>query len=198
MPRVLTVFHDVVPASFPDDFRHWISRHGTVQLDSFTQRNSNHFQIYVRFWANWKLNKVTPRFSLVNGFKRKQHGICTTGVSRLADKVSGPFFARKWIDQAALLPVVEANWWIRFLERKLEVFLVMVRSRYGLSMVYRLSLVCSNFTFSVGIQLFALRTIGKPGLIFSFQRSDLRHTEVQGEVHVQDHPVFQPFPVLCG
>ena len=93
-----------------------------------------------------------------------------------------------------------------FLE-KIEIFyFVRVRARYKLSLVFRLSPLCSKFKFmlSVGIQLFGLKTTshGKPDLKNSFLRSDLRCGdilgEVQGEVGVQGHPVFQHLPVLCG
>ena len=87
-----------------------------------------------------------------------------------------------------------------FLKKNFEIFdFVKVRARYKLSLVFRLSQVCSKFKFSVGIQLFGLKTTlhGKPDLKNSFSRSDLRHSEVQGEVGVQGHPVFQHLPVLC-
>ena len=52
----------------------------------------------------------------------------------------------------------------------------MVRPRYGPSLVFRLSLVCSKFKFSASIQLFGMKTTsyGKPDLKNSFPRSDLR------------------------
>ena len=55
-------------------------------------------------------------------------------------------------------------------------FLIRVRTRYKLSLVFRLSLVCSKFKFSAGIQLFGMKTTsyGKPDLKNSFLRSDLR------------------------
>ena len=51
----------------------------------------------------------------------------------------------------------------------------MVWTRYRLSLVFRLSLGCSKFTFSAGIQLFGLKTTlhGKSDLKNSFLRSDL-------------------------
>ena len=63
----------------------------------------------------------------------------------------------------------------------------MVRSRYRLSLVFRLSPVYSKFEFSAVIQLFGLKITshGKPDLKNSYSRSDLRHGEVQGEVGVQ-------------
>ena len=55
-------------------------------------------------------------------------------------------------------------------------FFAMVRSRHGLSLVFRLSLVCRNFKFSGGIQLYGMKTTlhGKPDLKNLFLRSDLR------------------------
>ena len=52
----------------------------------------------------------------------------------------------------------------------------MVRPRYVPSLVFRLSLVCSKFKFSAGIQIFGLKITshGKPGPKNSFPRSDLR------------------------
>ena len=52
----------------------------------------------------------------------------------------------------------------------------MVRPRYRPSLVFRLSLVCSNFKFSAGIQIFGMKITlhGKPGPKNSFPRSDLR------------------------
>ena len=87
------------------------------------------------------------------------------------------------------------------MEKNFEIFyLVRVRARYKPSLVFRLSLVLSMVKFSAGIQLFGLKTTshGKPDLKNSFSRSDLRHGEVQGEVGVQGHPLFQHLPVLCG
>ena len=54
--------------------------------------------------------------------------------------------------------------------------MIRVRTRYKLSLVFRLSLVCSKFKFSAGIQLFGMKTTsyGKPDLKNSFPRSDLR------------------------
>ena len=76
----------------------------------------------------------------------------------------------------------------------------MVRTRHGLSLVFRLSLVSSKFKFSAGIQLFGLKTAshGKSDLKNLFLSSGLRHSEVEVEFRVQDHPVFQHLPVLCG
>ena len=81
-----------------------------------------------------------------------------------------------------------------FLKKKFAIFFWdRVRDRYKPSLVFRLCLVCSKFTFSVGIQLFGLKTtsVGKPDLKYSFLGSDLRCREVQGEVRTQDHPVYQ-------
>ena len=52
----------------------------------------------------------------------------------------------------------------------------MVRPRYRPSLVFRLSLVCSKFKFSTGIQIFGVKITshGKPDTKNSFQRSDLR------------------------
>ena len=81
--------------------------------------------------------------------------------------------------QAALLRAERAMAWVRFREKKFLTFyfFVMVRSRYKLSLVFRLIPVCSKFKlkFSVGIQLFDLKTTshGKPDLRNSFLRSDL-------------------------
>ena len=55
------------------------------------------------------------------------------------------------------------------MKKNFEIFFwVRVRTRYKLSLVFRLSLVCSKFKFmlSVGIQLFGLKTTphGKPDL----------------------------------
>ena len=79
-------------------------------------------------------------------------------------------------------------------------FFIIVRSRYRLSLVFRLGLVCSNFKFSAGIQLFGLKTTshGKPDLKSSFSGSYLRHSKVQGEVRVQGCLWFQHPPVFCG
>ena len=82
-----------------------------------------------------------------------------------------------------------------FLRKKCEkFFLVMERTRYRLSLVFRLSLVSSKFKFS------ALKTNshGKSDLKNLILGSDLRHNEVEVEFRVQDHPVFQHLPVLCG
>ena len=56
-----------------------------------------------------------------------------------------------------------------FFERNVEIFFpVIIRSRYKLSQVFRLSPVCSKFKFKffAGIQLFGLKTTshGKPDL----------------------------------
>ena len=63
-----------------------------------------------------------------------------------------------------------------FLKKKIEIlFLVRVRTRYSLSLVFRF-LVCSKISFSLkGIQIFGLETTshGKPDLRNSFLRSDL-------------------------
>ena len=74
----------------------------------------------------------------------------------------------------------------------------MVRSR--LSLVFRLSPVWNKFTFSAGIQLFGLKTTshGIPDPKNSFLRCGDFLGEVLGEVGVQEHPVFQHLPVLCG
>ena len=88
-----------------------------------------------------------------------------------------------------------------FLKNNFKIFFrVRVRARYKPSLVFRLGLVLSKFTFSAGIQLLGLKTTshGKPDLKNSFSRSDLRHGEDQGEVRVQEHPVFQHLPVLRG
>ena len=88
-----------------------------------------------------------------------------------------------------------------FLKKKFQNFFrVRVRTRYKPSLVFRLGLVLSMVKFSAGIQLFGLKTTshGKPDPKNSFSRSDLRHGEVQGEVGVQGHPLFQHLPVLCG
>ena len=63
-----------------------------------------------------------------------------------------------------------------FLKKKFEInFFVMVRARYNLSLVFRLSLVCSKFKFSAVIQLFGLKTTshGKSDLKNQFFRSGL-------------------------
>ena len=61
------------------------------------------------------------------------------------------------------------------------------------SLVYRLSLVYSMFTFFVGIQLFGMKTT-------SFLISEIRFEtwRDQGEVQAQGHPVFHHLPFLCG
>ena len=58
---------------------------------------------------------------------------------------------------------------------------------------YRTTLYSDIFPFSSGIQFFGLKVTsqGKPVLKNSFLRSDLRYSEVHGEVSVQGHPVFQ-------
>ncbi len=66
-----------------------------------------------------------------------------------------------------------------FLKKNFEIFFLdMVRPRYGPSLVFRLSLVCSKFKFSVqlSMQLFGMKitSYGKPDLKNSFPRSDLR------------------------
>ena len=83
------------------------------------------------------------------------------------------------------------------LRKQCEILFVILRTRYGLSLVFRLSLVSSKFKFSAVIQLFVLKTTshGKPGLKNSFLRLDLRHGKVQGEAGVQGTPVFQEIPV---
>ena len=96
-------------------------------------------------------------------------------------------------------------------------FWVRVRTRYKLSLVFRLSLVYIKFKFSAGIQLFGMKTTsyGKPDLKNSFPRSDLRcgdfrvrfrvmltdfhHKKlttrgVQGDVGIQGVPLPQPAP----
>ena len=92
-----------------------------------------------------------------------------------------------------------------FLKKNFKiVYLVRVRARYKPSLVFRLSLGYSKFKFSAGIQLFSLKTTshGKTDPKNSFPGSDLRCGdilgEVQSEVGVQGHPVFQHLPVLCG
>ena len=89
--------------------------------------------------------------------------------------------------------------WLRFdfLKKK---FYYRVSARYRPSLVFRLSLVWSKFTFSAGFQLFGLKTTshGKPDLNIAFPGSDLRCGDVQGEVREQDHPMFQHLPVLRG
>ena len=65
-----------------------------------------------------------------------------------------------------------------FLKEKFEILiLVWVRARYRLSLVFRLSMVCSRlkFKFSTGVQFSSLKTTshGKPDLKYSFLRSDL-------------------------
>ena len=64
------------------------------------------------------------------------------------------------------------------MKKNFEVFdSVRVRARYKLSLVFRLSLVCSKFKFmlSAGIQLFGLKTTshGKSDLKIHILRSDL-------------------------
>ena len=65
-----------------------------------------------------------------------------------------------------------------FLKKISEIFdFIRFRARYKLSLVFRLSPVCSKFKFmlSAGIQPFGLKTTshGKPDLKNSFSRSDL-------------------------
>ena len=65
------------------------------------------------------------------------------------------------MNQAALLRAEQAMWWIWYIEKKIEIFLfVRVTARYKLSLVFRLTPVCSKFKlkFSTGIQLFGLKT----------------------------------------
>ena len=89
-----------------------------------------------------------------------------------------PFLGHMLMNQAVLLRAEQGRWWIWFFEKKLwNFFLVRVRTRYKLSLVFRLSPVCSKFKlkFFVGIQLFGLKTTspGKPDLKNSFLRPDL-------------------------
>ena len=51
---------------FPDDFWHRISRHGTVELDAFAQRNSYHFQIDMGFWPNCKGRSESVRYTKIH------------------------------------------------------------------------------------------------------------------------------------
>ena len=92
------------------------------------------------------------------------------------------------MQQAALLRAEQAIWLVRFLEKKLNFFWVMVRSRNSFSLVFRLSMVYRKFKFSTGIQLFGLKTTsqGIPGPKNSFFGSDLRCGDILvGEVGVQ-------------
>ena len=81
--------------------------------------------------------------------------------------------------QAVLLLGDRALRWIWFFEKKFwNFFSVRVRTRYKLSLVFKLSPVSSKFKFmlSARIQLFGLKTNshGKPDLKNSFPKSDLR------------------------
>ena len=75
----------------------------------------------------------------------------------------------------------------------------MVRSRYRLSLFFRISLDYGKFKFSTGIERFGLKTIshGKPDLKKSFLKSgESDHDTIQGQdgvhAHIQQHHV----PVL--
>ena len=67
-----------------------------------------------------------------------------------------PFLAHMLMIQAALLRAEQAMVQVLFFE-KCRHFLVMVRSRYGLSLVYKLSPVCSKFKFSGSIKIFSMK-----------------------------------------
>ena len=81
------------------------------------------------------------------------------------------------MNQAALLHAERARARFDFLKKMKFAFWFMVRSRYKLNLVFRLSPVCTKFKlkFSAGIQIFAVKATshGKPNLIDSFWRSDL-------------------------
>ena len=65
------------------------------------------------------------------------------------------------MNQAALLRAEQEMIRFAFLKKHFEkLYFVRVRTRYKLSLVFRLSPVCSKFKFmlSVGIQLFGLKT----------------------------------------
>ena len=80
-----------------------------------------------------------------------------------------------------------------FLKQNFELF-YFVRARYKLSLVFRLSPVCSKFRFkfSAGIQLFGLKTTshGKPDLKNSFLRSDLPCEVVIRQKKLNTHREF--------
>ena len=82
------------------------------------------------------------------------------------------------MNQAALSRAEQAMDQVLFFEKKVKfIFLVMVRSRYKLSLVFRLIPVCSKFKFkfSASIKLFGLKTTshGKSDLKNKFFRSGL-------------------------
>ena len=88
-----------------------------------------------------------------------------------------PFLGHMLTQQAVLL-VNGHGGGFDFLKKNFEIFyLVRVRARYKLSLVNRLSPVCSKFKFifSVGTQLFGLKTTshGKSDLKNSYLMSDL-------------------------
>ena len=64
------------------------------------------------------------------------------------------------MNQAALLRTEQAMWRMRFLKKLKTFFLVGFRAWYKLSLVFRLSPVCSRFKFKffAAIQLFGLKT----------------------------------------
>ena len=98
------------------------------------------------------------------------------GVSRIVSKVIHPFFRTYFDESGCPFTCWTSNGvGLNFWKKILNFLLVMVRPRYRPSLVFRLSLVCSKFKFSAGIQLFGMKitSYGKPYLKNSFPRSDL-------------------------
>ena len=84
----------------------------------------------------------------------------------------------QWWSRLSFCVVTEHWAGFGFLKKNFEIFyFVRVRARYKLSLVFRLSPVCSKFKFmlSTGIQPFGLKTTshGKPDVMNSFLMSDL-------------------------
>ena len=138
-------------------------------------------------------------------------------VSRLVSKLILPFFQR-YVDESGCSFTCWRSSGVGFLI--VNFFWVMFRSRYRLSLAYRLSLVCTKFKFSLGIQLFYLKTTW-PDLKNSFlrlvsqiwplkwiwwsrftmrsgfQAKKLSICRELGDVGVKGGPVAQPHPEPC-
>ena len=112
--------------------------------------------------------------------------LATTGCPTISVTSDTPLFSD--ICQRSRLSFHELNGHsagFDILKKNVKIFFrVRVRARYKPSLVFRLGLVLSKFTFSAGIQLFGLKTTshGKPDLKKSFSRSD--------EVGVKVHEFF--------
>ena len=114
--------------------------------------------------------------------KQTACNITTTGCFTVSVKSETPLFSDiHWRTRLSFYVVNRHSGRLDFWKKNLKFyFLVRVRTRYKLSLVFRLSPVCSKFKFmlSAGIQLFGLKTT-------SHGKSDLKNSFLGQIYHVK-------------